>query len=689
MSSIDWAVPGQCLLSRIGKACAAGAILLMLTVASAAGDNPKRNSIPWAPPDIDRVFPPVNTEVPCALGGVLKSASQRVQDLVVNMQRFSATEQVAFEEMDRNGGLRTSKSATFSYVAYIQETATHQLTVEEYRNDMTALQDFPSKVATLGTAAFALIFHPKYLKDFAVTCEGLSDWKGRRAWRLRLVQVQANNFRGYRLANRYFLVMLKARAWIDAETFEVLRLETDLREPIAEIPLLLEHVIVEYSMVDFPRRHLQLWLPREAEIYMDYRGHQYHHRHSFSRFQLFWVDTEETVKAPQVATSEPSDLPTNISNPPVKPPLPMDSAAGERRPSAGNAMANLPLERTSGGSGGTVEQYAPTSVAANSVFVPATTQKADVTGPPPPAASPPIVSAKPPLPPDAASQADPTAPAPTAKPVLPPAATPRTDRPAPAATPATGSAQSELQPPATPNAAATHPPAPAANPATGSAQSELQPPATPNAAATHPPAPAANFAASTAPAPSGLQPPAAPKVAVTDPLAPAATAPAAATELAVTVPPNLKERSEAVPHGAKTASDLGECPECLRVLISQRDDRGMVRDNWRSQAQDDWLRRNGEQLLKGKGVKIRVTATRGEAQYNIVWSVGFVQATAYKTMRADVMVFEIESGQRLFFTSRESRYWEVDHPENKCLQDAITFLKDGYKRPQDQGFSMR
>lgn len=263
----------------------------------AQGSAPAESS--WAPPDIDQTIAPASSEVPCQLGEVLGNASRRVQELVDNMQRFTATEQAEFEEVDHKGVSRGVRDATFNYVAYISEISPQNLNVEEYRNDTVNVENFPSKLATVGTAAFALIFHPSYLKDFDVTCEGITDWKGRRAWRLHLVQTKQNNFRGYRQANRYFPVMLKARAWIDAESFEVLRLETNLREPIEALPLLLEHVIVEYGNVDFPKRNLQLWLPQSAEIYMDYRGHRYHHKHHFSNFQLFWVDTTQTVKAPK------------------------------------------------------------------------------------------------------------------------------------------------------------------------------------------------------------------------------------------------------------------------------------------------------------------------------------------------------------------------------------------------------
>jgi hypothetical protein len=124
-------------------------------------------------------------------------------------------------------------------------------------------------------------------------------WNGRKAWQLRLDQKSPNNLRGYRVKNNYYPVKLKARAWIDAETFELLRLETNLQEPVPAIRLEREQAIVDYGKVKFASKDLELWLPQSSDIYMDYRGKKYHFRHSFSDFQLFWVATTEKVTAPK------------------------------------------------------------------------------------------------------------------------------------------------------------------------------------------------------------------------------------------------------------------------------------------------------------------------------------------------------------------------------------------------------
>lgn len=219
------------------------------------------------------------------------------------MQKFSARETLEYAEIAPNGLPQSTHTTVFTYVADIREVRPGQLLVDEYRNDSLGAQTFPSCLATTGTAAFALIFHPYYVKDFNVTCEGLGQVDGRPAWQVHFVQRtdRINNFRGYRVANNYYPVQLKGRAWISQDSHQVLRLETDLLHPIPEIKLMREHVVIDYGPVRFPRRDVSLWLPQSATIHMDYRKHRYVHRHSFTDYQLFWVETEQATRVPAAA----------------------------------------------------------------------------------------------------------------------------------------------------------------------------------------------------------------------------------------------------------------------------------------------------------------------------------------------------------------------------------------------------
>lgn len=262
----------------------------------------------WAPPDVDQAVPPVRTDVPCPLPQLLKQASQKVEELSDNLQRFSAREQIEHMESPKRGHLRTMTKRTFNYVAQITETAGAP-SVEEYRKGSEPEVGSDTAVYDTGSAAFALIFHPSYIADFQMTCEGLADSAAGPAWQLHFVQRpdRPNQFHVLQMDNRYFPLPLKGRAWISADTYQVLRMETDLLEPARKARLDREHLVIEYGPVDFRKGTVRLWLPQLTDLYVDYHGHRYQRRHKFSDFQLFWVDSAQVIKPPKADADAPKN----------------------------------------------------------------------------------------------------------------------------------------------------------------------------------------------------------------------------------------------------------------------------------------------------------------------------------------------------------------------------------------------
>ncbi len=255
----------------------------------------------WAPIDVDAEVPGVAPGVPCPLQDVLSSTSKRVEELVTNLQQFTATERLRHIEIDGKGKAHGKQTRSFAYVVAINEPRLGILNVEEYRNGDSSLEVFPANLATTGLPAFALIFHPYLLGDFQMSCEGLGTWRGQPAWQIHFRQRvdKISRIRSYRVRGTLFPVNLKGRAWIAADSFQVVRLETDLTAPIRAIPLELEHLVIEYEPVQFQKRHAQLWLPESAELFLYYRRHRYHRWHTFSNFQLFSVDVHERIQEPR------------------------------------------------------------------------------------------------------------------------------------------------------------------------------------------------------------------------------------------------------------------------------------------------------------------------------------------------------------------------------------------------------
>ena len=99
---------------------------------------------------------------------------------------------------------------------------------------------------------------------------------------------------------------LKGRAWIAANSFQILHLESDLVEPVLAIRLLRDHLAVDYAPVRFQKQNTELWLPQLAEWYLELGGKKYHRRHSFTNFLLFSVDEKQRITRPkEVASGTP------------------------------------------------------------------------------------------------------------------------------------------------------------------------------------------------------------------------------------------------------------------------------------------------------------------------------------------------------------------------------------------------
>lgn len=261
----------------------------------------------FGPPGVDDVKPQVAAGVSCPAERVIEQSGERVKELVDDLAKFDAVENVYHEEIDPAGIPKDHTTIRFDYVASIAEPKPGNFKVEEYRSGRSDAEVFPDQIATRGLPTLAFIFHPDMRDDFEMSCEGLSTWNQKATWLVHFQQREnkPHRIQGYIVNRIEYPVSLKGRAWISADTFQIVRLESDLTDPVKEIQLRSEHQTVEYAPVRFPKSKAQLWLPKNAELYFDFRKHRYFRRHSFDHFMLFSVDTEEKRKEPIQAGKVP------------------------------------------------------------------------------------------------------------------------------------------------------------------------------------------------------------------------------------------------------------------------------------------------------------------------------------------------------------------------------------------------
>jgi Tfp pilus assembly protein PilF len=264
----------------------------------------------WQPPGVDEIKPPIASGTTCPTSQVIEESGKRVEELVDDVDRFAAVEELSHQTLDSYGVPVHTENRKYNYVATISETRPGLLDVDEYRTEKMTLQGYPDQIASTGFAALALVFHPDMRDTFEMTCEGLGEWQQQPTWVVHFRQRadRPNLMHSYKVGSQTHSVGLKGRAWITADKFQIVRMEAEIINPMPKIQLLSEHQIVEYGPVPFPKRDTTLWLPKSAEIYFDFRKHHYYRRHSFDHYMLFAVDSEEKRKEPVAKPADHVDI---------------------------------------------------------------------------------------------------------------------------------------------------------------------------------------------------------------------------------------------------------------------------------------------------------------------------------------------------------------------------------------------
>jgi tetratricopeptide (TPR) repeat protein len=276
----------------------------------------------WMPPDVDESMPAVAAGVACPMQQISDETAKRVETFIDGVNRISATETLDHEVIDRFGLTAKHESRRFSYVESLMEIKPGMYRVEEYRDGTMGLDVFPERLASLGLGSMVLIFHPVYRSEYDMTCEGLTQWHDRKVWQVHFRQRKDKpaRMREYSVGKNVYSVGLRGRAWIAADTFQVVSIETDLVNPVPQIRLAAEHISIDYEPVQFKKKQEELWLPQNAELFFDFNGRRIHRRHHFDDYRLFSVDDNQKISAPKSEAKLDSTQPNSAEEPPLKKP---------------------------------------------------------------------------------------------------------------------------------------------------------------------------------------------------------------------------------------------------------------------------------------------------------------------------------------------------------------------------------
>jgi len=254
------------------------------------------------PPGIEGLEPAIDQT---QLDPILSAVGKTVEESFVNFPNTSSMELIHQEKLQGKQRSATTLDQRFRYLCFAPVQAWGPA-FNEYRTDLSGRQTTPQGLAdgfmlTSGFASAALIFHPEYQSQAEFRYLGRQKVGGRFAYLVAYAQQPAKAlFTGsFKSGDIAVTTFSQGLAWIDSETYQIVRLRTDLLRPVQSLNLQRETTEIAYGEVRFKGNNAGFWVPQQVIVSVDWNGKHLRNEHRYSEFKLFHVDADEKIGKPK------------------------------------------------------------------------------------------------------------------------------------------------------------------------------------------------------------------------------------------------------------------------------------------------------------------------------------------------------------------------------------------------------
>jgi hypothetical protein len=228
-------------------------------------------------------------------------------ELIKNFPNTSSLEAIHQEKLGRKGGVSDTQDQKFRYLCLVPHEAWGPGFIE-YRADFAGSEVIPKGLSegfmlTTGFASAEIIFHPTYRSESTFRYLGRQNVSGRNTFVVAFAQIPGKaHIRGnFKNGSTSIATFSQGLAWINPDTYQIIRLHTDLLAPLPELRLEKETLNVDFTEVHFSHLKEAFWLPEEVTVTLDWNGKQLRNKHEYSDFKVFNVEASEKIGKPKAS----------------------------------------------------------------------------------------------------------------------------------------------------------------------------------------------------------------------------------------------------------------------------------------------------------------------------------------------------------------------------------------------------
>jgi len=249
---------------------------------------------------------PPAASTPIAAQDLLLRVGRTTDVFGKTLQAVSCVETVLQTKLGKDGKVVYRQQSVFDYLTVIQLTP-DDVVIDESRaligTPETKSKTDDNKVSlmiTNGFPAFEFIFHPLYQNSFEYSTPELVEVESKRMLFVRFRQIHgARSPSVLKLKSRAYPLEWEGSAWLDPQTYGIVRISAALEGSLVEIGLNALTADVRYAPVHFSddtRLHL---LPAVATIEAETPHQHWRNTHTFTKYRQFTVDVKTEMGAPK------------------------------------------------------------------------------------------------------------------------------------------------------------------------------------------------------------------------------------------------------------------------------------------------------------------------------------------------------------------------------------------------------
>ena len=248
-------------------------------------------------PELKGIEPPKDQQ---ELASILQNVGERVEAFFHDFHNTVSREEIRQETLHRDGKVDSTRRRSFQYLLATWPDNSRPA-LDEYRTEGREVTPLPGVneqdfMLTEGFASTAEYFLPAYQAESTFAHLGGQRMDGHETQVVAFAQRPETSrlLVAFLTGESGAQALSQGVAWVDRDTFQIIRIRTDLLYPIAWARLNRLSTDIHYSEVQFKDVSLSSWLPRDVVVTVDWRGKLLRNQHSYSDFHVFSVGS--TIK---------------------------------------------------------------------------------------------------------------------------------------------------------------------------------------------------------------------------------------------------------------------------------------------------------------------------------------------------------------------------------------------------------